>query len=57
MSGTASGLINSEAMKELNAVAGYFFGKNFKNLISRRSTDKSLVEMGEIEAVEDQNIN
>ena len=39
----------AQAIKELNLVAGYYFGKNMKGLISKRATDKSIVEFGEIE--------
>lgn len=42
----------TQAIKELNIVAGYFFGKNLKRLISRRATDDSLVEFGEIEVLD-----
>ena len=41
-----------QAIKELNIVAGFFFGKNLKGLISKRATDKSLVEFGEIEVLD-----
>ena len=41
-----------QAIKELNLVAGFFFGKNLKGLISKRATDKSLVEFGEIEVLD-----
>lgn len=40
-----------EAIEELNVVAGHYFGKNFDHLISKRSTDPSLVEVGEIEVI------
>ena len=42
-----------QAIRELNFVAGHYFGKNMKGLISKRATDTSLVEMGEIEVIED----
>ena len=42
----------AQALKELNIVAGYFFGKNLKGLISKRATDKSIVEFGEIEVLD-----
>lgn len=48
----AIGQSYAQAIKELNIVAGYFFGKNLKGLISRRATDKSLVEFGEIEVLD-----
>lgn len=41
-----------EALRELNFVAGHYFGKNMKGLISKRADDKSLVEMGEVEVIE-----
>ena len=41
----------AQAIKELNIVAGHYFGKNIKGLISKRATDKSLVEFGEIEVL------
>ncbi len=41
-----------QALKELNIVAGHYFGKNIKGLISKRATDKSLVEYGEIEVLD-----
>ena len=40
-----------EALKELNLVAGHFFGKNLEGLISKRATDDSLVEFGDIEVL------
>lgn len=40
-----------EALRELNFVAGHYFGKNMKGLISKRADDKSLVELGEIEVI------
>ena len=40
-----------QAIKELNLVAGHYFGKNMKGLISKRATDKSIVEFGEIEVL------
>ena len=46
-----------QALKELNFVAGHYFGKHMKGLISKRATDDSMVEMGDIEVVEDQSIN
>ena len=41
----------SQALKELNHVAGHYFGKNLKGLISKRATDESLVEFGELEVI------
>lgn len=41
----------AQAIKEMNIVAGFFFGKNLKGLISRRATDDSLIEFGEIEVL------
>ncbi len=42
----------AQAIKELNLVAGNYFGKNLKGLISKRATDKSIVEFGEIEVID-----
>lgn len=42
----------AQALKELNIVAGFYFGKNIKGLISKRATDKSIVEFGEIEVID-----
>jgi hypothetical protein len=41
-----------EALKELNQVAGDYFGKNMKGLISKRATDDSKVEFGDIEVID-----
>lgn len=41
-----------QAIQELNHVAGDYFGKNMKGLISKRATDDSKVEMGDIEVIE-----
>ncbi len=41
-----------QAIKELNLVASHYFGKNMKGLISKRATDKSIVEFGEIEVLD-----
>ena len=46
-----------QALRELNFVAGHYFGKNMKGLISKRASDESLVEMGDIEVVTDENRN
>ncbi len=43
----------AQALKELNHVASHYFGKNMKGLISKRATDDSLVEFGDIEVIED----
>lgn len=40
-----------EAIEDLNLVAGDFYGKNLKGLTQRRVSDKSRVEMGEIEVI------
>ena len=40
-----------QAVRELNLVAGHYFGKNMKGLISKRATDKSMVELGDIEVI------
>ncbi len=41
----------SDAVKELNLVAGDFFGKDFDGIILKSASDVSNVEMGEIEVV------
>ena len=41
----------TDAIKDMNFVAGDFFGKNLKGLNSKRVTDDSRVEMGEIEVI------
>lgn len=43
-----------QAIKELNFVAGHYFGKNMKGLISKRADDDSFVEMGDIEVVDEE---
>ncbi len=40
-----------KAIEDLNLVAGDFYGKNLKGLTQKRVTDKSRVEMGEIEVI------
>ena len=45
-----------QAIKELNIVAGQYFGKNLRGLISKRATDKSLVEFGEIEVLDQEDV-
>jgi hypothetical protein len=47
----AVGQSYQEAIKEMNFVAGDYFGKNIKGLTQRRIDDKSRVEMGEIEVI------
>ena len=42
------------AIKDMNLVAGDFFGKNFKKLTRKRSDDSSRVEMGEIEVIQEE---
>ena len=39
------------AIKDMNLIAGDFFGKNFKKLTRKRQDDNSRVEMGEIEVI------
>ena len=46
-----------QALKELNFVAGHYFGKHMKGLISKRATDDSLVELGDIEVIEEERTN
>ena len=41
-----------QAVKELNLVASDYFGKNFDGQISKRVTDDSNVEIGEIEVID-----
>jgi len=41
----------SDAIRDMNLVAGDFYGKNIKGLNKKRVTDKSRVEMGEIEVI------
>ena len=40
-----------EAIKDMNYVAGDFFGKNLKGINSKRVTDRSRVDIGEIEVL------
>lgn len=40
------------AIKDMNLVASDYFGKNFDKLTRKRSDDKSAVEIGEIELIE-----
>ena len=42
------------AIKEMNLVAGDYFGKNFKNLTRKRLDDDSRVKIGEVEVIEEQ---
>lgn len=42
------------AIKDMNLVAGDFFGKNFKKLTRKRGDDNSRVEMGEIEVIQEE---
>ena len=42
----------AEAIQDMNFVAGDFFGKNIEGLNQRRASDKSRVEMGDIEVLE-----
>ena len=46
-----------EAIKELNLVAGDYFGKNLKGLIHKRATDDSRVEIGELEVISEEETN
>ena len=41
-----------QALKEMNLVAGHYFGQNLKGLILKRATDKSIVEFGEIKVLD-----
>ena len=40
-----------QAIKDMNLVAGNYFGKNMGDLVKRRVTDKSRVELGKIEVI------
>ena len=42
------------AVKDMNLVAGDYFGKNFKKLTRKRLDDDSRVEIGEIEVIEEE---
>lgn len=46
-----------QAMAELNVVAGEYFGKNMKGLNMKRASDKSNVELGDVEVIEEKNTN
>jgi hypothetical protein len=47
----AVGQFFSQAIQDMNLVAGDYYGKNIKGLNKKRATDKSRVEMGEIEVI------
>ena len=53
----ATGQSYRKAIREMNFVAGDFFGKNLKGLTQRRLDDKSRVEIGEIEVIGDRSSN
>ena len=40
-----------QAIKDMNLVAGNYFGKNMGDLVMKRVTDKSRVELGKIEVI------
>lgn len=40
-----------QAIKDMNLVAGNYFGKNMGDLVKKRVTDKSRVELGKIEVI------
>jgi hypothetical protein len=40
-----------QAIKDMNLAAGNYFGKNMGDLVKKRVTDKSRVELGEIEVI------
>jgi hypothetical protein len=42
----------ADAIKDMNMVAGDYYGKNLKGITKKRATDDSRVEMGEIEVIE-----
>ena len=47
----ATGQAFGDALKDMNLVAGNYFGKNMGELVKKRVTDKSRVELGELEVV------
>jgi len=47
----ATGQAFGDALKDMNLVAGNYFGKNMGELIKKRVTDKSRVELGELEVL------
>jgi hypothetical protein len=53
----AGGKKFDQAIAELNVVAGEYFGKNFKGLNLKRASDKSNVEMGNVEVLDGKNTN
>ena len=50
----AAGQNFAAAIKDLNLVAGDFFGKNLKGITRKRAADTSKVEIGDIEVIEDE---
>ena len=48
----AAGQSFESAIKDMNLVAGDYFGKNLKGLVSKRASDESRVEMGDIEVLD-----
>ena len=47
----ATGQAFGDALKDMNLVAENYFGKNMGKLVKKRVTDKSRVELGELEVV------
>ena len=47
----ALGQTFDQAIKDLNLVAGNYFAKNMGDLVKKRVTDKSRVDLGEIQLV------
>jgi len=47
----ATGQAFGDALKDMNLVAGNYFGKNMGELVKKRVTDKSRVELGQLEVV------
>ncbi|MCZ6674940.1 MAG: hypothetical protein O7C75_18575 [Verrucomicrobia bacterium] len=45
-----------DAVTALNTVAGDYFGKNFKDLVQKRVSDSSRVEIGEIEVISHEDV-
>lgn len=47
----ATGQAFGDALKDMNLVAGNYFGKNMGELVKKRVTDKSRVQLGELEVI------
>ena len=53
----ATGQAFGDALKDMNLVAGNYFGKNMGELVKKRVTDKSRVELGELEVIGTEEVN